>query len=349
MTIEFHCPECDKLLRTPDDKAGVSAPCPSCGTLVTVPAASPEVSRNKPDVLEVVPDAEPIKQYSLVSPPGAARRAVAGADTTVCPMCGARVPIDAFHCTACGESLVPDQDVATGRPTRINPGDMLRRTWSIFTANPGTAIGGVVLALVLNQLVSLPWNLTAQRGDVPGLAKLLFFFLSIAGGIFFQVGQIILLVKMARGNRARVADIFSGYGYLWRALWASALFVLVLIPCMILFIIPAIFVALMFWPVNYVIVAEDQRILAGFGRARELTSGNRLSAFVLFLALLGVHIPVMILVVAAAAVAPFLGGMLLIGCFVVTLPFSLLLMAVTYTAMCGRPTADQLVAARSAT
>ena len=40
MTIEFHCPTCQKLLRTADDKAGRQAKCPDCGNAVTVPQPS---------------------------------------------------------------------------------------------------------------------------------------------------------------------------------------------------------------------------------------------------------------------------------------------------------------------
>lgn len=43
MPIEFRCPQCSRLLRTPDDAAGKQAQCPECGTLSTipVPAAAP--------------------------------------------------------------------------------------------------------------------------------------------------------------------------------------------------------------------------------------------------------------------------------------------------------------------
>lgn len=37
MPIEFHCPHCDKLLKTQDDKAGWQVNCPGCGGPLTVP------------------------------------------------------------------------------------------------------------------------------------------------------------------------------------------------------------------------------------------------------------------------------------------------------------------------
>ncbi len=41
MPIEFRCPRCGRLLRTPDDTAGKQAQCPACGTLSTIPPPSP--------------------------------------------------------------------------------------------------------------------------------------------------------------------------------------------------------------------------------------------------------------------------------------------------------------------
>jgi phage FluMu protein Com len=37
MPIEFHCPSCGKLLRTPDESAGKKAKCPQCATIVEIP------------------------------------------------------------------------------------------------------------------------------------------------------------------------------------------------------------------------------------------------------------------------------------------------------------------------
>ena len=38
MPIEFSCPGCSKVLRTPDTSAGKQAKCPQCGTVVTIPS-----------------------------------------------------------------------------------------------------------------------------------------------------------------------------------------------------------------------------------------------------------------------------------------------------------------------
>ena len=38
MPIEFHCPDCNQFLRTPDGTAGKRAKCPQCGQVVEIPA-----------------------------------------------------------------------------------------------------------------------------------------------------------------------------------------------------------------------------------------------------------------------------------------------------------------------
>ena len=40
MPIEFRCPSCSKLLRTPDESAGKKAKCPQCATVVDVPGSA---------------------------------------------------------------------------------------------------------------------------------------------------------------------------------------------------------------------------------------------------------------------------------------------------------------------
>ena len=48
MPIEFRCPNCGRLLRTPDDAVGRQAQCPGCGGLATVPAAGQQAAFTPP-------------------------------------------------------------------------------------------------------------------------------------------------------------------------------------------------------------------------------------------------------------------------------------------------------------
>ncbi len=48
-TIEFRCPQCDKLLRVGAAYAGKEARCPQCGTVSTIPAARPQPTALPPE------------------------------------------------------------------------------------------------------------------------------------------------------------------------------------------------------------------------------------------------------------------------------------------------------------
>src|SRR5262245_44113711 len=112
MTIEFHCPHCDKLLKTADDKAGVSAKCPGCGESVLVPA---------------ITESNALFDQSFSPPPltpAAARRTPASAESADentdaaamrdCPMCGERIKAAATKCRYCGEELANRRFVGSG-------------------------------------------------------------------------------------------------------------------------------------------------------------------------------------------------------------------------------------------
>lgn len=66
MPIEFHCPHCDKLLKTQDDKAGWQVNCPGCGGPLTVPNPDGVAVETVPDVtaspaVAAVSSAKPVR------------------------------------------------------------------------------------------------------------------------------------------------------------------------------------------------------------------------------------------------------------------------------------------------
>ncbi|TWU09344.1 RDD family protein [Symmachiella macrocystis] len=92
MSIEFHCPGCDKLLSTSDERAGWQAQCPQCSTLVTVP-----LNPDTPAVLDPV-----------VGPTAPAVGDTTPSDGSCCPMCGAAVYSVSGRCAQCGERFGVD-------------------------------------------------------------------------------------------------------------------------------------------------------------------------------------------------------------------------------------------------
>jgi phage FluMu protein Com len=103
MTIEFHCPHCDKLLKTADDKAGVGATCPGCGEPVVVPSAA----ESNAHVDQPFPSqsARPADAGPAPATPDAAVATSDAETTRDCPMCGERIKAAATRCRYCGEDL----------------------------------------------------------------------------------------------------------------------------------------------------------------------------------------------------------------------------------------------------
>jgi len=108
MTIEFHCDECNTLLRTSDDKAGRRARCPNCGATIVTP--SPDADDEFDDDAEWEPEDEdeeddfdryfggrPPTTYSK-PPPSRGRK-------KSCPMCGEEISAAARQCPFCGERV----------------------------------------------------------------------------------------------------------------------------------------------------------------------------------------------------------------------------------------------------
>jgi len=106
MAIEFHCSRCDKLLKTADDKAGLTANCPGCGALVTVPenrlpAVISDRDAGNPAGLPSLVAGSPVRQ----SNPDGGSDPMHGSGSRTCPMCGESIAVDAGRCKYCGEDL----------------------------------------------------------------------------------------------------------------------------------------------------------------------------------------------------------------------------------------------------
>jgi uncharacterized RDD family membrane protein YckC/phage FluMu protein Com len=105
--IEFSCRACEASLSTTDDRAGMTAKCPSCGELITVPAP-PQAGSQASDALPGRDFADEADAQSTWHPP------FSGSREQACPMCGASNPLATSHCSACGENLGSQQVSSAG-------------------------------------------------------------------------------------------------------------------------------------------------------------------------------------------------------------------------------------------
>jgi DNA-directed RNA polymerase subunit M/transcription elongation factor TFIIS len=332
VTIEFHCPHCDKLLKTPDDKAGVRANCPGCGQTVTVPEPMAEAALADESFAESehVPD---------VVDAGAATRS----DTKPCPMCGAMIKKAATRCRFCGEALTGrlQSHAPGGRgPTRIDAGEVLSQTWRLYKKHIIFVIAGVMIwigipvgvQLVLGfvqQIVLIGFGGPVAPGAAPPMGavvaslgvSLVSIVINIVAQNLLEAGGRRFLIRIGQGGDPEIADLFTGMPYVWRFFWGGLLYGIAVGFGLLLVLVPGIIIMLMFWPFFYIIVDRNVGVIESLQQAREITAENYMAVFLLALAGIGIN----------------LLGMLAI-CFglIFTVPFTFLMFGVAYCSMTGQ-------------
>ncbi|HEY3963995.1 MAG TPA: hypothetical protein VGM05_05515 [Planctomycetaceae bacterium] len=328
MTIEFHCPHCDKLLKTPDDKAGVRANCPGCGQTVTVPDLAAEATHTDESFAEV--EHQPDSPDSEITSTD---------DTKPCPMCGAMIKRAAVRCRFCGETLVHRPAAGAWAPTPIDAGDILNRSWEIYKRELGLMIAAILIAFGIPFGINIALSFVQQiavlavggggpPGGNPNQAVGLVLGLSLVSMVinfsiqtFMQAGLTVFMLRVARGGSPEISDLFSGKQYFWRFFWGSILLNLMIFFGLIFLIVPGVILALMFWPMTYVIADRNVGVLDALQQAKEATSGNYMAVFVLALASFGIT----------------LLGLLACGIgLLFSAPLTTLLLAVAYCGMTGQ-------------
>ncbi|HUG18583.1 MAG TPA: hypothetical protein VMM56_06365 [Planctomycetaceae bacterium] len=352
MSIEFHCENCGKFLKTSDDKAGRRGTCPECRAPIVVPAPAGSFQEESSS-WHGIESADDYEQRD----PGEHRYASRKRSST-CPMCGAENGPSAAQCSHCGEELQPGHD----RTRRGEDGNVLifsqifDQTVSRFESNIGLCIGGVLLgfimmffAVVFLQmfLVIVGTGLIAllrNPGDL-GAVILAIFFLGILAIVLLNCWLILglnrFLLSLARFGRASIADLFSAsLSMLGRMILTTLLFgllaggvmlgtmifigvaaanspILILLSVLIGFIL-YLMLMLTQWCYPYVIVDQNPPGLGALTTTFRLMSGNYLTMFLILL---------------CVGILNFFGAMMFGLGLLFTLPFGMLMLAVAYDQM----------------
>ncbi len=321
MAITFNCRHCGKSLTTTDDKAGRQAKCPGCGELIVVPKS------------EAVEDSY---EEAALDDDGAEMTAPSPA-TKSCPMCGAENPRRAKACQACGEAF--ETGAGGGRRGKgfFEPGDVISASWTIYMKQLGLVLGSVLIAGLIANAASLPSQVlsginSAREEQGHGTDPLLMIgaivlmLPSYVLGWFLQIGVTKVLLKVARGKETSLGEMFSGGRYFLRMLGSTLLFGLMLVGAALACFFPMFLVLFMFWPYVFVLVDEHSEGISCLWRAKEITQGTWGSAFVLFLAAMGINI---------------LGIMACCVGIIFTAPLTQLMFAVAYCRMTAQSTAEE--------
>jgi phage FluMu protein Com len=270
MPIEFRCTQCNKLLRTGDDTAGKQAKCPECGTVMTVPL---------PDQGPVPPN-RPMGSFEAAPSPFAAPSAPVAPDS----MNPYQSP------TGLGpepHSFAPPGQV---QPTRIDFGETLSRTWSVFTERWLTMVGALFLAGLLFLPAAIALNVV-NAVVVPTVGdQAVRFAVAILSQIVYQIyifwimiGVQLFSLGVVRGEEPRYGLILSGGRYLLAIVLCGILTQIIVMLGLVLLIIPGLIFAMMLIQAQLLIIDRNMGVIDAMSTSRDVMVGNKMTVFALFL------------------------------------------------------------------
>lgn len=362
VAIEFSCPKCRHLLRTSEEKAGLSAKCPACGAPIWVPyphevppAASETEGPGPPDLHPARPEPDPWGGTGLHThssgEAGFAHAAGSGAPpepgrgerhVVHCPQCAAENDDAAPVCRFCGSSLEGVRPTAPPdwRPPRFDVSEIMSTAWRLYTQEIGLLIGCQLLFLlsiiVMEAVLGIPVviALLALQDDaailvIPFVVLALPFFIVAVSTM--MIGLTRLYLNVARGQPRSIGDLYYGFTdgrrFIGRGLlvWITAT-ALILVGTL-LCCIPGLIVALCWWPALPLLLDRDCPAGDAIGRTYELVK-QRFGAVIAVGA-------IAFAVQMVAAMVPYLGVILQLF----AMPFALLMTSVAYLRLTDQKTA----------
>ena len=289
MPVEFPCPECNQLLRTPDESAGQKAKCPMCSAVVDVPMeTAPTQETAPPPPPSFTPPPTPSSDNPYAAPN-------AGPPKTTL--------------TDFGVELTP---------SIIDFGTILNRSWTIFTSNFGILLlFGVVLIAIgfVGNFVGMPFAilpvLAPDNVAVMIVAQILQQVAGLVVGAAVMAVAIKFIMAFLRGHN----EPFSAAFQIWPVVLPSMgvqlllmLFILVLaagvigIPAGIAFLVTqqpepatiAAFIGMMFFiPIyfavllryaltQFLVVDQGQGVMESLRESARFTAGNKMTILGIF-------------------------------------------------------------------
>lgn len=239
MALEFQCPSCSKLLRTPDEAAGKKAKCPQCGAIVDVPhESSPQPDDRENEVPSDEIERDPFAESASPVPNEVSANEVPTSDFPTSEVPADDGPLNPYAAPTT-ISTVPQKEVPRGdlTHTRVAFDDVLSKSWTFFTENLGemAILGAILFATTIAlQILSQAGSVAAEFSGEPvliGVAAVGTSLIDMAVQIYVGLGAACYVLKVARTGRANVSDIFSAGPFFLRGF---AVGVLIGVACLLI-------------------------------------------------------------------------------------------------------------------
>ena len=239
---------------------------------------------------------------------------------------------------------------------RFSASEVLGETWELYKARMGLVVGVVLAGLVINVVYQLAGDAMAstvdQASPMAAVAKLVFSLAGMVLQIWISGGQALALLRIARGEDARVTDIFQGGPYVLRIIGASLLLglgflgialaclapaglvavvagqtgslpaIILLILGTVVAVVISFMISVRFYQYTLLIIDRDAGAIESLRLSYQITRGHSLE-------LIGLTL--------MAAVISISGVLLFCVGFFLTVAFSSLLFACIYVALVGEP------------
>jgi len=188
----------------------------------------------------------------------------------------------------------PAGAAGAGRPVAVEVGQVLSHAMKVWQGNLGVLVGvtailfGILFALNFgSQFVMQAIFIAIEEPLVVIPIALLANVVQTLAQWFLTMGMTKVALSVARGKQTSVGTLFDGEYFMPYAI-ASFIALLAMVPAVLLLVIPAIILALYFWPFATFIADGKAGAFDSFGKAAEIAKLNMGTTIVLALASMGI-------------------------------------------------------------
>ncbi|HVS79393.1 MAG TPA: DUF975 family protein, partial [Candidatus Paceibacterota bacterium] len=164
--------------------------------------------------------------------------------------------------------------------------ESLKKGWELVKAHFGLLIGATLVYLAFS---SSGRALAGNNGHIVGWSIPLFLILIVIS-IIIHIGYYKLYLKLVKGERVSISELFTNYSLFWRYLGGNILAGLVTMVGFILLIVPGIYFAVKYSFTSLLVIDQDLGPVEAFKKSAELTKGIKWYLLLFWLTLIGINI-----------------------------------------------------------